>query len=62
VYRIMLNCFVWGRVLTAVQFAKTAVYSHPLFPDVHALVSVMYEQQQAEKRGAARGGAAASQQ
>lgn len=24
VLRIMLNCFVWGRILTAVQFAKTA--------------------------------------
>lgn len=24
VLRIMLNCFVWGRMLTAVQFAKTA--------------------------------------
>lgn len=24
VLRIMLNCFVWGRILSAVQFAKTA--------------------------------------
>jgi hypothetical protein len=24
VLRIMLNCFVWGRILTSVQFAKTA--------------------------------------
>lgn len=43
VLRIMLNCFVWGRILTAVQFAKTAVYSHPFFPDVHAMVCVLYE-------------------
>jgi hypothetical protein len=24
VLRVMLNCFVWGRILSAVQFAKTA--------------------------------------
>lgn len=34
VLRIMLNCFVWGRSLNSIQFAKTAVYSHPFFPDV----------------------------
>lgn len=34
VLRIMLNCFVWGRSLNSIQFAKSAVYSHPFFPDV----------------------------
>jgi hypothetical protein len=26
VLRIMLNCFVWGRSLNSIQFAKSAVY------------------------------------
>eukprot|EP00879_Flechtneria_rotunda_P000231 GHRR01000309.1.p1 GENE.GHRR01000309.1~~GHRR01000309.1.p1 ORF type:complete len:945 (+),score=429.08 GHRR01000309.1:255-3089(+) len=43
VLRIMLNCFVWGRTLNSIQFAKAAVYSHPFFPDVHAMVCVLYE-------------------
>eukprot|EP00878_Enallax_costatus_P000701 GHUV01000811.1.p1 GENE.GHUV01000811.1~~GHUV01000811.1.p1 ORF type:complete len:928 (+),score=335.74 GHUV01000811.1:282-3065(+) len=43
VLRIMLNCFVWGRSLNSIQFAKSAVYSHPFFPDVHAFVCVLYE-------------------
>ncbi|WIA41512.1 hypothetical protein OEZ86_008883 [Tetradesmus obliquus] len=43
VLRIMLNCFVWGRSLNCLQFAKSAVYSYPFFPDVHAMVCVLYE-------------------
>lgn len=39
--RNMLSCFVWGRVLNSIQFAKAAVYSHPFMPDVHALVTVL---------------------
>eukprot|EP00775_Hariotina_reticulata_P004392 gene4392-4645_t len=30
VLRIMMNCFVWGRSLNSLQFAKSAVYSHPV--------------------------------
>eukprot|EP00775_Hariotina_reticulata_P008546 gene8546-8729_t len=40
--RIMLSGFVWVRTMSCLQFAKTAVYSHPFFPDIHAMVAVMY--------------------
>jgi hypothetical protein len=46
VLRSMLKCFVWGRILDSIQFAKAAVYSHPLFPDVHAIVCVLHKREQ----------------
>jgi hypothetical protein len=50
VLRSMLKCFVWGRILDSIQFAKAAVYSHPLFPDVHAIVCVLHEREQQRQR------------
>lgn len=55
VLRSMLKCFVWGRILDSVQFAKAAVYSHPLFPDVHAIVCVLHKQQQQQQAQVAPG-------
>jgi hypothetical protein len=46
VLRSMLKCFVWGRILDSIQFAKAAVYSHPLFPDVHAIMCVLRKREQ----------------
>eukprot|EP00878_Enallax_costatus_P015862 GHUV01016626.1.p1 GENE.GHUV01016626.1~~GHUV01016626.1.p1 ORF type:complete len:407 (+),score=84.71 GHUV01016626.1:469-1689(+) len=43
VLRVMLNGFVWFKVFTPVQCAKAAVYSHPFYVDVHAMVCVMCE-------------------
>eukprot|EP00775_Hariotina_reticulata_P001595 gene1595-1935_t len=51
VLRIMLNCFVLGRSLNCTQFARLAVHSHPFFPDVHAIVCVIYEDAQAPPAG-----------
>ncbi|WIA21214.1 hypothetical protein OEZ85_000458 [Tetradesmus obliquus] len=43
VLRVMLNSFVWCTIFTPVQCAKAAVYSHPWYVDVHAIVCVMCE-------------------
>lgn len=43
VLRVMLNSFVWGRIFTPIQCAKAAVYSHPWYVDIHAIVCVMCE-------------------
>jgi hypothetical protein len=59
VLRSMLKCFVWGRILDSIQFAKAAVYSHPLFPDVHAIVCVLHKREQQQQRQQQQGQAAA---
>ncbi|WIA14478.1 hypothetical protein OEZ85_003000 [Tetradesmus obliquus] len=42
-------------LLQHVQFAKAVVYSHPLFPDVHAIVCALHKQQQQQQAQVAPG-------
>lgn len=49
VLRVMMTSFVWDEVFSSVQKAKCAIYSHPLFPDTHALVCVLLQDRLAER-------------
>lgn len=50
--RYMLATFVWNHVFNSLQKAQVAVYSHPLFFDIHAILWVLIQDSMAAREAA----------